>query len=77
LIVSSSPQIKEKLPAPSLPTAPSSSLLTNPSSPLLTAVKTQHVLFIGNPYNDPNIRGDAYRTLFISNLVNNSISFEN
>jgi U1 small nuclear ribonucleoprotein 70kDa len=26
------------------------------------------LILIGNPYNDPNIRGDAYRTLFVSNL---------
>jgi U1 small nuclear ribonucleoprotein len=25
--------------------------------------------FIGNPYSDSNIRGDPYRTLFVSNLV--------
>jgi hypothetical protein len=27
---------------------------------------------IGNPYNDPNIKGDPYKTLFVSNLVSES-----
>lgn len=25
--------------------------------------------FIGNPYNDPHIKGDPFRTLFVSNLA--------
>jgi hypothetical protein len=29
---------------------------------------------IGNPYNDPNIKGDPYRTLFVSNLVSTNPS---
>jgi U1 small nuclear ribonucleoprotein len=26
------------------------------------------VIIIGNPYNDSNIKGDPFRTLYISNL---------
>jgi len=47
----------------------STSLLLFGSSLILTLMLTLKIILIGNPYNDSNIKGDPYRTLFVSNLV--------